>query len=137
MIRIVIDTNVLISALLVQEGLEGSVLRRVIWGKAIWCVSEAVLAEYAAVLNRPKFSGIDPSKIKAILTLARMGEMALVTRRVKDSPDESDNRFLECAEAAHADYLITGNKRHFPRWWRTTEIINAREFLEAFDAFKW
>jgi predicted nucleic acid-binding protein len=44
--------------------------------------------------------------------------------------DPGDNRFLECAEAAKADYLITGNKRHFPKQWRQTLIVNARELLE-------
>ena len=44
------------------------------------------------------------------------------------SKDDSDNRFLECAEAADAEYLVTGNKRHFPMEWKSTQIVNAREF---------
>jgi predicted nucleic acid-binding protein len=51
------------------------------------------------------------------------------THRVSASPDEPDNRFLECAEAAGADFLVTGNKRHFPKRWKTTEVVNARELL--------
>jgi len=43
---------------------------------------------------------------------------------------EPDNRFLECAEAARAEFLITGNTRHFPKQHHTTRILNAREFLE-------
>jgi uncharacterized protein len=39
--------------------------------------------------------------------------------------DPDDNMFLECADAARADYLITGNPRHFPRFWKKTKIINA------------
>jgi uncharacterized protein len=46
------------------------------------------------------------------------------------SPHKPDNRFLECADAAAADYLITGNKRHFPASWKRTKIVNARDFLE-------
>ena len=38
--------------------------------------------------------------------------------------------FLECAEAAHADYLVTGNKRHFPDQWKKTRVIGVREFIE-------
>jgi len=49
---------------------------------------------------------------------------------VTASPDESDNRFLECAETIDAEFLITGNKRHFPKAWKGTKIVNAREFLE-------
>jgi predicted nucleic acid-binding protein len=48
---------------------------------------------------------------------------------VSVSPDDSDNRFLECAEAANADFLVTGNKRHFPKRWKETEVVNARELL--------
>jgi len=44
--------------------------------------------------------------------------------------DPADNRFLERAEAAKADYLVTGNKRHFPKEWCQTLVGNARESLE-------
>jgi uncharacterized protein len=37
--------------------------------------------------------------------------------------------FLECADAARADYLITGNRRHFPAFWKGTKIISSREFI--------
>jgi predicted nucleic acid-binding protein len=36
---------------------------------------------------------------------------------------------LECADAARADYLITGNQKHFPRFWKKTKIITTREFI--------
>jgi len=44
--------------------------------------------------------------------------------------DPDDNIFLECADAARADYLVTGNRRHFPRFWKKTKIIDSREFLD-------
>jgi predicted nucleic acid-binding protein len=43
--------------------------------------------------------------------------------------DPDDNRFLECADTARADYLVTGNLRHFPRFWKKTKIITPREFI--------
>jgi predicted nucleic acid-binding protein len=46
------------------------------------------------------------------------------------SPDPDDNKFLECAQAAGADYLVTGNKRHFPKRWGKTKVVNARELLD-------
>ena len=49
--------------------------------------------------------------------------------------DPDDNMFLECAETAHADYLITGNKRHFPSVWRSTKIVNARDVEELASDF--
>jgi predicted nucleic acid-binding protein len=46
------------------------------------------------------------------------------------SKHQADNRFLECAEAAAADFLVTGNSRHFPQRWKTTQRVTARELLE-------
>jgi predicted nucleic acid-binding protein len=57
-------------------------------------------------------------------------EMITPTRALSVSPDEADNRFLECAEEAEADYLVTGNKRHFPKRWKTTRVVSARDLLE-------
>ncbi len=43
--------------------------------------------------------------------------------------DPDDNMFLECADVAGADYLVTGNQRHFPRFWKKTTVITPREFI--------
>ena len=43
--------------------------------------------------------------------------------------DPDDDKFIECADAARADYLITGNRRHFPAFWKGTKIITPREFI--------
>lgn len=131
MTRVVVDTNVLVSALINENGAEAAVFSLIAETKLIWCVSEAVVAEYVSVLNRPKFQELDRSKIRAALALAMAGEIAMSITTVTDSPDEPDNRFLECAEAAAAQYLVTGNKRHFPSRWKHTHIVNAPELLAA------
>jgi predicted nucleic acid-binding protein len=51
------------------------------------------------------------------------------TRLVRASGDPDDDKFLECADDARADYLITGNLRHFPRFWKATKIVSAQEFV--------
>jgi len=129
MTKVVIDTSVLVSALLTEHGAEATVLDSVLDGKLIWCVSEAILAEYKATLHRPKFRGIERRKIVAALTLAASGRMTVVTTRLAHSPHESDNRFYECAQAARADYLVTGNRKHFRKDLPPTTIVNARELL--------
>lgn len=58
-------------------------------------------------------------------------------RTLTECPDPEDNRLLECAAAAAADYLITGNKRHFPTRWRKIMVVNAREFLEITGPELW
>lgn len=46
-------------------------------------------------------------------------------------PDDPDDLiFLECAETAAADYLVTGNRKHYPGEWKKTPIVTAREFME-------
>src|SRR2546430_2956607 len=51
-------------------------------------------------------------------------------RRLAIAADPDDNIFLECADSARADYLVTGNQRHFPRFWKQTKVITSREFLD-------
>jgi putative PIN family toxin of toxin-antitoxin system len=126
----VLDTNVVVSAHLKTEGFERYALNLVFAGKLQLAVSEAILSEYAGVLSRPKFA-IAPKRVAASMRLIR--EAARIVRphhTLMIAHDPADNRFLECAEAARADYLVTGNKRHFPPKWRQTSVINARELIE-------
>jgi predicted nucleic acid-binding protein len=50
---------------------------------------------------------------------------------VRACPDPDDDIFLECAQAAAAHYLITGNPKHFPATWADTQIVTARQFIDA------
>jgi putative PIN family toxin of toxin-antitoxin system len=130
MIRVVLDTNVLVSALLQPEGLPAAVLMMVLAGRVEACVSDAVLAEYEEVIRRPRFKR-DTEVIEATLeAICRVANHVEPTRHVDACKDVDDNMFLECAEAAHAHYLITGNQRHFPKQWKKTRVIGVREFVE-------
>ena len=121
----------LVSALLSERGAPSDVLALIVEGELIWCLSEVMVAEYASVLSRSKFHQIQRSKITAALALASAGEMTITTTSVTSSSDESDNRFLECAEAAQADYLVTGNTPHFPKKWKQTNIVTPRQLIQA------
>jgi len=129
MMTVVLDTNVLVSAALKPGGLESSVLELVANRRVTLCLSEPVLAEYSEVLRRPKFQ-LDPPRVESLLR-ALVGAAVIVQpeHALSVCPDEADNRFLECAEAAQAEYLVTGNLRHFPERWRRTEVVSARELL--------
>jgi putative PIN family toxin of toxin-antitoxin system len=119
-----------VSAHLNSEGYERNVLDLALSGKLRMFVSEAILAEYESVLRRPKFR-LKPASVSRSLRLLRSAARTVAPyRQINISRDPGDNRFLECAEAAKADYLVTGNKRHFPKHWRQTLIVNARELLE-------
>ena len=128
--RVVLDTNVLVSALLKRHGNEALVLTATLAGKFELIVSPAVLAEYELVLPRPRF-GFSPAEVRATLTALRhAGRLVRPTQAIAKSPDESDNRFLECAEAGRADYLVTGNAKHFPAKWGQTRVVRAEALIE-------
>jgi putative PIN family toxin of toxin-antitoxin system len=92
-------------------------------------VSRPILEEYSEVLSRPQLR-IRKGLRQQLLQLIRNHSYTVVpSRRLEVTSDPDDNIFLECADAARADYLITGNQRHFPRFWKKTKIITSREFI--------
>mgnify|MGYP001791903502 CR=1 FL=1 len=129
-IRVVLDTNVLVSAHLNDEGYEKHVLDLALAGKIEIAVSQEILAEYEDVLRRPKFAIAARQVTKSLRLLVTAARRVNPRRRLTAARDPDDNRFLECAEAGRADYLVTGNKRHFPKKWRQTLVVNARELIE-------
>jgi uncharacterized protein len=130
MIRVVIDTNVVISATLRSGGLPEPVFNLAVDRRVQLYISEAILAEYEDVLRRPRLD-IHPDKVT--LALTRIAEAAISvapTERVTACSDPDDNIFLERAEAAQADYVVTGNTADFPAQWDKTQIVTPRQFLE-------
>jgi putative PIN family toxin of toxin-antitoxin system len=129
-LRLVIDTNVVVSAVLNPEGLQRTVFLLATTKPARWYVSDPIMEEYSAVLARPEL------KIRKCLRLQIIQLIKNHTYPIRPSQlpqvatDPDDNIFLECADAAHADYLVTGNQRHFPKFWKKTKIIHSREFLD-------
>jgi uncharacterized protein len=128
-LRLVIDTNVLISAAIKPTGLPRTVLLVAITPPARFYVSRPILKEYRNVLKRPELlirKGIQHQLLQLIENRSHRVEP---TRRLDVCSDPDDNMFLECAAAARADYLITGNQKHFPRFWKQTKVITPREFI--------
>lgn len=131
MIRVVLDTNVLVSAVIKTSGAEAGALDVVTQHHSELCVSAPILAEYAEVLKRPRLR-LDPARVLWVLEfIHHEGLVVVPSLRLTACSDEPDNRFLECADAAAADYLVTGNKRHFPDHWKSTRVVNARDFLRS------
>jgi putative PIN family toxin of toxin-antitoxin system len=129
-IRAVVDTNVLVSGLLSPSGNEALIILAAHQGLVRPCLSEAILQEYATVLARPKFS-FPPDEIAALIAmLRRNGELFHPEASSVASPDPGDTKFLQCAYAAHADFIITGNKRDFPDApYGSIDIVSAGELL--------
>ena len=128
---LVLDTNVVVSANLNPEGCEALVMALALNRKVRCFVSRPILGEYERVLLYPrlKFDAREVARFLAILR--KSARMVTPARTITESVAEADNRFLECAEAAHAEFLVTGNKRHFPKRWNETQVVNARELVQA------
>jgi putative PIN family toxin of toxin-antitoxin system len=130
-IRAVIDTNVLVSALISPSGNAALVVLAVQQGMVRPSFSEAILQEYTAVLARPRFA-FASAEIAALLDMFRAkGDFFRPDKSVARSPDPADTKFLQCADAAQADFIVTGNKRHFPGApYGPTHVVNATQLLE-------
>jgi putative PIN family toxin of toxin-antitoxin system len=128
-LRLVIDTNVLVSAALKPESLQRTTVLLAITRPARLYVSEPILDEYADVLSRPELSIRKRLRLQLLQLIRNNAHMASPSRRLDVCGDPDDNVFLECADKAGADYLITGNQRHFPAFWKKTKIITSREFI--------
>jgi uncharacterized protein len=130
-IRLVIDTNVLVSAAIKPAGLQRTVLLLAITKPARLYVSQPILEEYGTVLARPELR-VPKGLRQQLLQLIKSHSYTVIpTRRLEVASDPDDNMFLECADAARADYLVTGNQKHFPKFWKTTKIITPREFISV------
>ena len=127
---VVLDTNVIVSAHLKEDGLERFVLDLALTRKLQLFLSDEILEEYEGVLARAKFK-LNPAKVAASLRLIeKAATIVYPQKRITAAKDPDDNKFLECAAEAQADYLVTDNKKHFPKQWRQTRIVNTRELLQ-------
>lgn len=130
MIRAVLDTNVLVSGLIRASGNEALLLLAVQHGLLRPCFSEAIAAEYAAVLARPKFAFPAEETTTLLAMLRSRGEIVVPQPVGMSSPDPDDTKFLDCAIAAGADFIVTGNKRHFPNApYGAVQVVSAGELL--------
>jgi putative PIN family toxin of toxin-antitoxin system len=130
-LRLVLDTNVIVSAALKPEGLPRTVVLLAMTKPAHWYVSEAIWSEYAAVLTRPELKIRSSLRQQLLQSIKNRARLIAPSQLPQITSDPSDNIFLECADAARADYLVTGNPRHFPEFWKRTKIINPRQLLNV------
>lgn len=130
-LRLVIDTNVVVSAALKPEGLQRTVVLLAMTKPARWYVSDAIVSEYAMVLSRPELKIRRNLRQQLLQLIKNHARVIAPSRLAQITSDTDDNIFVECADAARADYLVTGNQRHFPKFWKNTKIISSSEFLSV------
>jgi uncharacterized protein len=113
-LKIVLDTNILVSALIRAEGIPARILDLILSGQVKIALDHRIYAEYQDVLTRPEF-GFAPEPVDALLDyLLQSGERVYTTKTSVALPDATDAKFLEVAIAGSADFLVSGNLKHFP-----------------------
>ena len=134
--KIVIDTNVVVSALIQRSYPNLIILELFIERKFQLCVSDELLAEYYEVLARPKFSRFQDFFARAESLLVE-----IETRSIKYFPlikldlisDADDNMILELADECNADFVITGNTTDFTfPTYKQTKIVTPKEYWENY-----
>ena len=128
--NIVLDTNVLVSGLLLPFGSPGEIVRMISSGKLTLAFDARILSEYTEVLLRPKFK-FDKDKVIAFLDYIKSNGQIVSSSPLPHSlPDHDDEPFLEVALAGKAVCLVTGNLGHFPVSLRQgMKILSPGEFL--------
>ena len=130
MMRIVLDTNVLVSAILSPFGAPAGIFNAILSGQLILLYDDRIIAEYREVLNRPKFD-FEKNLISDILDFIEVkGERILAIPINVKLPDPFDLPFVEVAITGKASFLITGNKKHFPVKLPNIQILTPSAFLD-------
>ncbi len=135
--RVVLDTNVLVSGLLNPVGAAGRVLDLLLAGEIALLVDDRILREYRIVLPRPKFAFPRADILSVLEFLESESELVPAAPCGLSLPDPDDLPFLEVAISGRADSLVTGNLRHFPSAIRrglAFRIQAPAEFLKAWSS---
>ena len=130
--KLILDTNIIVSAL-ISNSFPTQIFYELVLTKAVdTCLSDEIFAEYIEVLARDKFVKFLNFKSKADVVLNKLRETAIYytsNRRIEILSDLSDNKFLEVAAASSADYLITGNNLDFTiTEFEYTRIVSPKEY---------
>ena len=129
--RVVIDTNVLVSALWSRNNRLAQIIELFISGAVVPCYCAEIMREYQDVLSRPKLAfRLAGADVSEIIERIKAGGMCVVVRPSSEPfADESDRVFFDVAKACEA-ILITGNKKHYPI---EPFVMSPAEFLDSIE----
>lgn len=115
--RLVLDTNVLVSALLKPQSVPDRLLALIWEGAATALYDARMTDEYRSVLARSKFRSIDRARVDEVFArlIAHGEEIASAKEWTGPMKDEGDRMFVEIALAGRADAIVTGNLKDYPR----------------------
>lgn len=132
----VIDTNVLVSALLNWDSVPGAVVEEAINGNLVPILHEKIIAEYEEVLRRDKFPFSEENIQTLLRGLKECGVYWVPALIDEELPDKKDVVFYAVTMEARKEedaYLVTGNIRHFPV---RPYVVTPREMLSILQCEK-
>jgi uncharacterized protein len=127
--KIVLDTNVFVSALINPNGFPASILNLIISDDVKILFDNRIIDEYRHVLSRKKFNFKEHHYIPLLDFISEYGLFVIAKPTNSKFLDEDDRVFYEVAISGNADYLVTGNTKHFPN---EKLIITPTKFIEIF-----
>jgi putative PIN family toxin of toxin-antitoxin system len=129
-VKVVFDSNVYVSALAIPGGVAERALHAAVEGAFELAISRPILTEVLEVLSR-KFARDAEQLARTALFLSSVAEMVAPARRVRVLMDDPDNRILECAVAAGASIIVTGDRRVLSLGvWQGVELLTLRQFVD-------
>lgn len=128
--KVVFDTNILVSALVFPGGRGEAALRRIVEEQDQLVISKPIIDELLGILGR-KFARDAEELAHAAVFLSELGILVKPRQRLRVVKDDPDNRILECAIAGRADAIVTGDKALLGlREYRSVRILSLRDYLE-------
>jgi|SRR5579871_903257 len=135
MIRVVVDTSALVSAVISPTGPNAQLFDFIVSKQIRPYFTDDVLVEYYTVFDYKHLRQYNRRRVARLRDLLEYTGIKVKSRgRLKISSHETDNRIYECAQAAKAHYIITENTKHFPKAHAYTKIITARQLLRLLEA---
>jgi putative PIN family toxin of toxin-antitoxin system len=133
-VRVVLDTNILVSALLFPGGRGEAALREIIEERDELVLSKPIVDELLGVLAR-KFSRDAEELAHVAVFLSELAQFVKPRRRLRVVEDKPDNRILECALTGRADAIVTGDRALLALGkYRAVRIVSLRDYLDRRSA---
>jgi uncharacterized protein len=130
--KVVFDTNIYVSALAIPGGAAERAMRMAMEGAFDLAISRPILGELLMVLSR-KFAREPEGLARTAIFISSLAEVVAPSVRIQALRQDADNRILERASAAGADFIVTGDQEILAlRAWQGIEIVSLRELLERF-----
>jgi hypothetical protein len=132
--KVVIDTNVIVSALIQRSYPYLIINQYIIEDKFQLCISDELMAEYYEVLARPKFAKFQDFYFRAeslMVDIETRAKKFIPSKKINIIKDTDDNKILELADECFADYIITGNTNDFTfSTYKLTKIVTPKDYIE-------